>query len=266
MFSALMRWLKALGYVLLGQVEMARKVWAGDVHLLMEKCDEMLRLQAEQIHQYHEAVAALRGQQEKRAASIKVLVAEMNKLEQHKAEMLAKAKARVAEVGATGPAEARADEVYQTCLLAYQQSDSLLREKQKRRDVLEEDVAHYEISIAEHASRIQRMTHEQEQLKTEMADAMMDMDMAAQEKKLADALQEITSGAGVGLPTALQHLRHEAKLEAHVSEKMTTADVHAQEGAKHSSNNTEWENAISEALTRSEPSRGSLPESSESLE
>ena len=66
MFKAITRWFKAVGYLLTGQIDSARKVIDTNPHVIKAKYDEIVRDKISRIHQYKQAVAGLIAQEEKK--------------------------------------------------------------------------------------------------------------------------------------------------------------------------------------------------------
>ena len=57
MFKAVGRWIKAIGYLLTGQIDSARKTLDTNPHVIRAKFDEIARDKTARIHQYKQAVA-----------------------------------------------------------------------------------------------------------------------------------------------------------------------------------------------------------------
>ena len=129
MFGAIGRWFKALGYLLTGRIDSARRVIDTNPHVIRAKYDEIVKEKISQIHIYKQAVAKLIAQQENKMAKVKNLTGEIEKLERLKAGALAKAKERVGEMSGKPKAEVQADEEYMKCLGAYNNFSSTLAEK-----------------------------------------------------------------------------------------------------------------------------------------
>ncbi len=63
MFGALVRWFKAVGYLLTGQIDSARRVIDTNPHVVRAKYDQIVRDKIGQIQVYKQAVAALMGRE-----------------------------------------------------------------------------------------------------------------------------------------------------------------------------------------------------------
>jgi len=66
MFKAIGRWIKAVGYLLTGQIDSARRVLDTNPHVIRAKYDAIVEEKIARIHQYKQAVAGLIAQEEKK--------------------------------------------------------------------------------------------------------------------------------------------------------------------------------------------------------
>src|SRR5882672_9805045 len=98
MFGAIGRWIKAVGYLLTGRIDSARRVIDTNPHVVKAKYEEIIRQKISQIQTYKEAVAGLIAQQETKMAKLKRLTEEVQQLERLKAGALAKAKQSVEQL------------------------------------------------------------------------------------------------------------------------------------------------------------------------
>lgn len=231
MISALFRWAKAVGYLLTGQLDSARRTLDTNPHVMRAKYDEVIRDKTDRIHQYKQAVAGLIAQQENKIAKVKTLTAETNKLEDLKAGALAKAKQKVAQLQAQGKTEQdiKTDEEYLKCLAAYNDFSSTLLEKQARIDEHETDIKTYSDKIKDHKIQLQHLVREIDTLKAEAADAVAEIITAKQEKEIADAFSGIAEDGTEKELQRMRELRQEVKAEARISREMAGTDTRAQE-------------------------------------
>ena len=105
MFGAIGRWIKAVGYLLTGQIDSARRVLDTNPHVVRAKYDAIITEKVSRIHTYKQAVAGLIAQQENKMAKVKALTEEVGNLERLKAGALAKAKQTVERLKAAGKSE-----------------------------------------------------------------------------------------------------------------------------------------------------------------
>lgn len=231
MFRAIARWFKAVGYLLTGQIDAARRTLDLNPHVIRAKYDEIVREKTARIHQYKQAVASLISQQVMKMAKVKTLTEEVTKLEDLKAGALAKAKQTVEQMQAQGKSmeEIKADENYLKCLTAYNDFSSTLAEKQARIAEIEEDVQDYSKRIGEHKVQLQALLREVDKLKAESADAIADVITAKEEKEIADALAGIAKDSTAEELQRLRVLRNEVKAEARISKELAGTDTRAQE-------------------------------------
>ena len=141
MFRALSNWIKAIGYLLTGQIDQARRTLDTNPNVVRAKYDAILHEKISRIQQYKQAVAGVIAQQETKINTEKSLKDDLDRLERLKAGALAKARQRVAALGDKPKEEVQKDEEYMKCLAAYNDFSSTASEKQARIDDLEKDLA-----------------------------------------------------------------------------------------------------------------------------
>ena len=251
MFRAIGRWIKAIGYLLTGQIDAARRTLDTNPHVVRAKYDEIIREKTSRIHQYKQAVAALIAQQEMKVQKIKNLTEEVNRLESLKSGALAKAKRKVEELKQQGVAEdqVRSNEDYMKCLTAFNDFSSTLAEKQERITELEGDVSDYGSRIGEHKVQLQGLLRDVEKIKAESHDAVADMITAKEEKDIADTIAGIAEDGSAKELQRMRQLRQEVKAEARVSKELAGTDTRAQEEeflafARQSENSSEFDALI----------------------
>lgn len=249
MFKAIFRWFKAVGYLLTGQVDAARRSLDTNPHVVRAKYDEIVRDKTNRIHQYKEAVAGLIAQQEGKMAKVRGLTEDVQKLERLKAGALAKAKQRVAQLPGFSKDQIQEDEEYKTCLAAYNDFSSTLAEKQERIAELENDIQSYGKRITEHKVQLQQLVREIENLRAEATDAVADMITAQQEKELADTISGIARDGTAEELQRMRQLRQEVKAEARISKELAGTETKVQEAefleyARSSSHQNEFDALI----------------------
>lgn len=275
MFRAIGRWIKAVGYLLTGQVDSARRVLDTNPHVIRAKYDEIVREKISRIQQYKQAVAGLIAQEEAKTAKVKQLSEEVANLERLKAGALAKAKQTVAKLQSAGKSKEaiHADENYKKCLAAYNDFSSTLAEKQERIEELENNVADYKKTIGEHKVQLQQLLREVEKVRTEAVDTVAEVISAKQEREIADTIAGIAEDGTAEELQSLRKMRQEVKAEARVAKEMAGADAKAQENefleyARTSESTSEFDSLIglaetAESVDKSKESEGkdtALPE------
>lgn len=251
MFGAIARWIKAVGYLLTGQIDSARRVLDTNPHVVRAKYDAIIRDKVNQIHIYKQAVAGLIAQQENKMAKVKALTEETGNLERLKAGALAKAKQLVAEMTKAGktPEEVHATEDYKKCLAAYNDFSATLAEKQDHIAGLEKDIAGYAKNIGDHKVQLQQLLRDLDKIKAEAADTVADVITSKQEKDLADMLSGIAKDGSAEELQRMRQLRQELKAEARISKEMAGTDTKAQEAefldyARKSMASTEFDSLV----------------------
>ena len=246
MFAALGRWVKATMYLLTGRIDAARKTLDSNPYVMQAKYEEVIKEKTSQIHQYRDALAGMIAQQEQKMTKIERLTADVERLEKLKEGALAKAKARVAELGTQDKAAIQNDEDYRKCLTAFNDFSSTLQEKLDHIQDLEGDVEEYNKRIGDHKISLQHMQRSLEGVKSEAKDAVAEVISANHEKELADMLSGISDDKTNKKLSDLRTARSEAKAEARISKELAGTDGQAQEAeflefARTSSSNSEFE-------------------------
>lgn len=229
MFSAIGRYFKALGYLLTGRIDQARKTLNMDPNVMRAQYEEIIKDKKNRIQEFMKAVSGIISMQEKKKASLTSLSQEINHLEELKTGALAKAKARVNELAGKSEEEIKKDEAYITCSSAYNDFSSTLAEKQKRAIELENDIKSYQEKINEHKVQMEQLKRELENLKTESYDAVADILSAQEEKNLADMLSGISQDTTTQTLQELRDMRSEAKAGARVAQELAGTDTKVQE-------------------------------------
>lgn len=251
MFGAFIRWFKAVGYLLTGRIDSARRVIDTNPHVIRAKYDQIIKDKVSQIHLYKQAVAGLIAQQENKIAKVKSLTEAVGQLERLKAGALAKAKQTVDTLTASGKAmeEIHRNEDYQKCLAAFNDFSATLAEKQDHITENERDIEAYAKSIGDHKVQLQQILREMDKIKSEATDAVADVITSKQERDLADMLSGIAKDGSAEELQRLRQLRQEVKAEARISKEMAGTDTKAQEAefleyARKTSASTEFDSLI----------------------
>jgi phage shock protein A len=231
MFGAIIRWFKAVGYLLTGQIDSARRVIDTNPHVVRAKYDQIVRDKISQIQIYKQAVASLIAQQENKIAVVKRLTEEVQQLERLRAGALAKAKQTVEQLQKAGQTkeEVHSSEDYKKCLAAYNDFSSTLAEKQARIVEAEGDIESYRKTIADHKVQLQQLLRDVEKVRAEASDAVADIITAKQEKDIADTLSGIAKDGSAEELQRLRQLRQEVRAEARISKELAGTDTKAQE-------------------------------------
>lgn len=261
MLRAIGRWIQAVGYLLTGQVDAARRTLDTNPGVIRARFDEIIREKTSRIHQYKQAVAQLIAQEQRKLAKARELTQEVERLERLKAGALAKAKQTTETMKSAGQsmAEIKQNEDYLRCLAAYNDFSSTLKEKLERLEEHEADAAEYRKTIGEHKVQLQSLLRELEKLKAESAETVADVITAKQEKDIADTLAGIAQD---GTAEELQHLREmrqELRAEAKISKELSGTESKKQEAefleyARHSEASNEFDALLGlEDVTPSAP-------------
>ena len=231
MFGAIWRYVRALGYLVTGRIDAARKVLDTNPHVVRATYDSIVREKKERVNQYKEAVATLIAQKEKKVQKVQNLTDEVQKLERLKTGALAKAKQRVAELQAAGKSmdEIQQDGDYLKCQAAFQDFRTTLSEKQDRIAELENEIEAGTARVGEHKVQLQHLLREIDKIKEEAADTVADMITAKEERDVADLLTGLSEDRASAELSRMRDLRQEVKAEAQISKELAGTDTRAQE-------------------------------------
>ena len=262
MFGAVSRWIKALGYLLTGQIDASRRVLDQNPHVVRAKYDDIVRQKVNQIQVYKQAVAGLIAQEESKLAKVKAISEEMANLERLKAGALAKAKQTVERLKAAGKDEAavKADEDYKRCLAAFNDFSSTLKARQDQISELEKDLAGYAKTIGDHKVQLQQLLRDVEKIRGEAHEAVADVITAKQEREIADTLAGIAKDGTAEELQRMRQMRQELKAEARISKELAGTDTKVQEAefleyARQSQSSSEFDNLIGLAKESGAPAR-----------
>jgi hypothetical protein len=272
MFSAIGRWIKAIGYLFTGQIDSARRVLDTNPHVVRAKYDAVIRDKVNRIQMYKQAVAGLIAQQENKLAVVKNLTEEVGNLERLKAGALAKAKQTVEKLKASGKSEEaiKTDEDYKRCLAAFNDFSTTLAEKQARIAENETDIETYRKNIADHKVQLQQLLRDVEKIRSEAADAVADVITSKQEKDIADMLSGIAQDGTTKELQDLRQMRQELKAEARISKEMAGTDTKAQEAefleyARTTQSNTEFDGLVGLGETKTTEAKPAAKEKGQAL-
>ena len=231
MFGAIGRWLKALGYLVTGQIDQARRTLDMNPYVMRAKYDEILKEKTSRIQQYMQAVAGLIAQQENKIQKVKQLTDDVQRLENLKSGALAKAKQKVQELQKAGKSteDIQKDEDYVKCQSAFKDFSSTLTEKQARIEELETDINDYGKRISDHKVQLQSLLRDLDKLRVEQSDAVADVITSKEEKNLADMISGIAQDGTSAELQRMRQLRQDVKAEARVSRELAGTDTRSQE-------------------------------------
>jgi chromosome segregation ATPase len=231
MLGAIGRYFRALGYLVTGRVDAARKTLNQNPYVIQATFDRIIEEKKVRINQYKDAVARLISQQEQKMATAKSLTEEVTKLERMKEGAAAKAKLLVQQMQNAGKSmdEIKHNEEYLKCLSAFNDFSSTLKEKQDRIAELETDISAYGNQIGQHKVQLQGLLRELEKVKGEASATVADVITAKEEQEISNILAGISTDRTGKELEELRQMRADAKSKARVSKELAGTDTKMQE-------------------------------------
>lgn len=231
MFRAIGKYMRALGYLVTGRIDAARRELSKNPYVVQATYDRIVDEKKQRIQQYKDAVARMIAQEEKKAATIRSLTEEVNKLEQLKEGAAAKARQVVQDLKAAGTPidQIKQHSDYLKCMTAFNEFANTATEKSQRIEELEADVAEISQSVQSHKVQLQSLMREIEKLKEEATEAVADMITAREEQEINDMISGISQDRTSQELSELRDLRQQQKASARVSRELAGTDTRAQE-------------------------------------
>ncbi|MBX2851480.1 MAG: hypothetical protein KTR15_07030 [Phycisphaeraceae bacterium] len=229
--KAIGRYFRALGYLVTGRVDAARRAISTSPHVVNATFDQIIESKRKSVQQYKDAIARLIVQHEGKMSKIKSLSEDVNRLEQLKEGAAAKARTVITEMKTTGATveQIKAGEDYQTCMNAFNDFSGKINEKTERIAEYEGEVTEMDSTISGHKIQLQQMLREIENLKEEQATTVAEIITAKEEAELNDMLSGISSDRTSKELADMRQLREEMKAKATVSKELAGTDTKVQE-------------------------------------
>lgn len=227
MVGALIRWVKAIMYLMTGRIDAARATLDSDPHVIRAKYDEIVQTKKQRLSDYKNAVGAIVAQQERKKARLHALTNEIGEFEKLKAGALAMARQRVEELQRSNasPDEIKQDAKYIQYQARYSDFSSTLNEKENQALEVENDIKQFSQQVASHELALKRLQSEIQQIKNESADTVADVISAREEKELNDMIAGISTDTTNKELESLRDLRNKAKADVAVSQRLSGADI-----------------------------------------
>ena len=228
MFRAIGRYFRALGYLLTGRVDQARRAVSSDPAVVQATFDNIIQEKKKRLSQYKEAVGAMIAQEEKKKTALKRISTEVAKLTKLRDGAAAMARKLVEKHN--GDAEAvRNDPEYIKCQSAFKDFSTSLQEKEQHAQELEDDIEGFEQNITGHKTQLQGLLREIEKLKSEKHETVAELLTAKEEKEIADMISGISQDRTHEELQELRDIRDTAKATARVSREVAGIDAQRSE-------------------------------------
>ncbi|MCC5830995.1 MAG: hypothetical protein JJU36_16235 [Phycisphaeraceae bacterium] len=231
MLKAVGRYFRALGYLVTGRIDAARRAISTSPYVVNATYDQIIEEKKKSIQQFKDAIARLIVQHDEKMNRIRALSDEINRMEQLKEGAAAKARTTVEKLRAQGMdlAAIKAGEDYQKCMLAFNDFTSRIEEKTPRIAELEKELTDMDQTIQGHKIQLQQMLREIDRVKEEQAVAVAEIITAREEQELNDMLVGISQDRTSRDLAEMRQLRDEMKAKARISRELAGTDTKVQE-------------------------------------
>lgn len=231
MLKAVGRYFRALGYLVTGRVDAARRALSTSPYVVNATYDQIIVDKTRSVHQYKDAIARLIAQHESKIAKVRSESGEVNHLEQLKEGAAAKARTTINQLRSAGASmeDIKSNADYQKCLLAFNEFSAKIEEKNKRIAELEGELKEMDQSIQSHKIQLQQMLREVEKLREEQTVAVAEILTAKEEAQIGDMLANISQDRTSRELQEMRQLRAEMKAKARVSKELAGTDSKVQE-------------------------------------
>lgn len=267
MFKAVGRYFRALGYLVTGRIDAARRAVSTSPYAVNATYDQIVEEKKRSVRQFKDAIARLIVQHDEKMNRVRTLTEDINRLEQLKEGAAAKARTTVEQLRAQGMdiATIKAGEDYQKCMMAFNDFNSRIEEKTPRITELEKELSEMDQTIQGHKLQLQQMLREIDRIKEEQAVAVAEIITAREEQDLNDMLTGISKDRTSRDLAEMRQLRDEMKAKARVSRELAGTDTKVQEAqfleyAKQHKTSDEFDRLIGLAESADQSSRSTDPE------
>ncbi len=270
MFRAVGRYMRALGYLMVGKVDRARQSLSQHPDVVRATFDRVIQDKKARIQEYKEAVGAMIAQEEKKKGALKRISDEVEKLQKLRDGAAAAAR-KIVDRHNGNADEVKRDPEYIRCQAAFKDFSSTLAEKEERCKGLEDDIKALAQGVSGHKIQLEGLLRELDQIKQEKHATVADLMTAREEQEIADMISGISNDKTNEELQELREVRDRAKATARVSREVAGLDAKQSEAefleyASETASNDEFDALIglskeTDASNSDTPERTRLPES-----
>jgi hypothetical protein len=224
MFRAIWNLMRAIGYLLTGRIDSARRALSSNPYVIEATYDKVIEEKKQNLDRYRNAIAGMITKEEEKKNKVLGLTTEVKKLEQLKAAAAFKAKEIVSKYNGESN-KVTADPDYLKWQSAFRDYSSTLDEKRNRAGELETDLGDLGRRINEHKTNIQGLLRDLQQIQEEKHSTIADVISAKEEKEIYDMLNGISMNRSNKELSELREIGQHAKATARISREMAGLDV-----------------------------------------
>ncbi len=224
MFRAIGRYFRALGYLVVGNIDKARQTLSANPEVVRATFDRVIDEKKKRIHQYKDAVGAMIAQEEKKKSQLKKVTADIERLQKLREGAAAMARKLVEKHN--GDSESvKSDPDYSKCQAAFQDFSSTLSEKEERAASLEADITELEKNVSGHKTQLETLLRDLDKIKEEKHATVADLMTAKEEKEIGDLIRGISNDRTNEELQELRDIRDQAKATARISREIAGTDT-----------------------------------------
>lgn len=226
MFAAIGRYLKAIGYLLTGNIDNARRALDSNPNVMNAKYDEMARRMSDQITQFVNAASKVSAHTAKKKGELSTLLSEITKLQNLQSGALNAGKKVATKLQSEGKDPSN-DVEYTTHRSAYNDFSSTLLEKMKRKQELEDSIRQGEETNKGHLSSLKNLKRQYEDLKREQGEMVTRMITSKQERELNESISGLDADTGKiqSERAAMRNMVLESEAAAKITGQIAGTDV-----------------------------------------
>ena len=174
--------------------------------------EDIIRDKQGNIQRYKSAIGQLIAIVEQKKNSLKGLTNDIDKLEQMKADAIAKSEEVAANLRKLGTTDEEIEQhpEYTRCITSYNDFQSTLEEKNARVAQLEQDIERAQHDIESHKLQITGLHRDLDRLKTEQSEAVADIITAREQKDIDNMLSGISMDDTSAELARIQEIREKA--------------------------------------------------------
>lgn len=231
MFGAIGRWLRAIGYLMIGNFDAATKEISKNPTVMKARFEEIIREKKRTAQKLIDAVSTIIGIQEEKKAKYEDTIRDIKKKTMLRDGAGAAGRTRVQTLQRAGktPDEIKIDPEVVKCSAAFGDFSSTLEQLDQRARDYHTDIVRYDEPLKGNKLRLVRLQREIDDLKGEAASTVAEVISALEERKISEAIAGISDKGYAAELEDLRTIARETKAAARVTRELAGTDTAVQE-------------------------------------